>query len=1288
MLPCPILIFSLLFSTISPYGTNPRLSKLCQVQSHWQTDFSILFCFVRDISLGGVGGSAGSARKGKREKRTLVDVMGKYWTANPSSDDEIRRKESFSFIHSNTAELKRARRYEQVSSDTSGNALVRRMCAVVDLQRFLEETTGGEGSGGIILHGPRQSGKTSLILNVLTFLSNNPDHVRSPTHILTRPPVQQRQRRITQNTYRSIDAFRTPMPVVKKKASQTVQKAKPKSFSSRLPTVTPIHDNIIQTPLKLEPDVVKDDSIIILSSSPPYREENQVEIDPLGNSYPTLQSQRTTKPIYILHDDSSTTDSGFNDSDSPNQITGMTWEELEERREIQQAIKRSLDPSFQVAPNRVRRRGRQTLSEIDVKPEKLKIEDIPQVFQEHKLEKEEDDLIIVAPPSVILSGDDSGNENRTEGPKLVVNGLIIAEPTPKPKPSRKPKSVLKPQSQPKIERKTARKQPKKTPTALDQAPTLAPMNTPHTLPFTNTVENPLTLSSGVSDRFLPKAADPSPRTLALIMSLKAGDVSDESSSSESRSDDSIYISEQSEGEAVDESSDGWDDATSGGSANDDSSDDSDDSDSEAQLDGRARRRKRRRQKPKRTKATKRRVVFDKILQNLETHWDQSDLMPPPSIGRTRGKGSSAVSFLESLSLHPSLPQEESQSSVDDQLKALLISAGPNEITNPVTRHSNRPAVMTSDSLFDVIWLDGREMKDPSAAFSCVMEQLESQRRQREEAEEEQMNTAFSSRTNRSTAVSVMSEFPDQQTFPALQTPFHPNRSTTHTMDTLATRASDLTPQLLPSRLENEKRGPVQTFQTMRTVPRSVPHLLTLLAPRNRPLVIVMQHLDEYFPFDRSQFLLYGLLDFSQTFVPGAAIVATMTKDVSSSFEQRVQSRFSGRILRPFNDYSFPLCIEHLFHQMHLCLLSHYLFDQDNPTSMDAVREDLKRVCQCVGCWMERLTNRSKEGSDIPKHLLSNLPIGLVEYESSVDILFQNPDFFAGSVYVNSNDILFLKMPHNGNADTMTMRLVVISFFGMDECGKTKNSSRQEQTRSVIVLDKVVVQGKLVQSLWYLLNKEKEYNSVISIFVGTIVFYLIQVLPFHTSNFITPEPQPKTQPAPSKLDLLVHVVTTSSNTNNIALITAQAISKIVIVHPPELRVTLFKEKNLEIECKDDAPNRLIAKYNSSETAQSSLLKLAKKARVDAPNSKEKTKPTKEEDIQIVIALNKLTLTSTLLQNKLVSFKPSKDAKPAALRSILEWLEMLLKFASDDTEAALSLGTDLFANLQSLFKQINA
>ncbi|KAK2951141.1 hypothetical protein BLNAU_13879 [Blattamonas nauphoetae] len=74
---------------------------------------------------------------------------------------------------------------------------------VRDLQRFLEETTGGEGSGGIILHGPRQSGKTSLILNVLTFLSNNPDHVRSPTHILTRPPVQQRQRRISLPSYLS-----------------------------------------------------------------------------------------------------------------------------------------------------------------------------------------------------------------------------------------------------------------------------------------------------------------------------------------------------------------------------------------------------------------------------------------------------------------------------------------------------------------------------------------------------------------------------------------------------------------------------------------------------------------------------------------------------------------------------------------------------------------------------------------------------------------------------------------------------------------------------------------------------------------------------------------------------------------------------------------------------------------------------------------------------------------------------------------------------------------------------
>ncbi|KAK2951137.1 hypothetical protein BLNAU_13875 [Blattamonas nauphoetae] len=346
-------------------------------------------------------------------------------------------------------------------------------------------------------------------------------------------------------------------------------------------TVTPIHDNIIQTPLKLEPEVVKDDTIIILSSSPPYRQDNQVEIDPLVDSYPTLQSQRTTKPIYILHDDSSTADSGFDDADSSDHITGMTWEELEERKEIQQAIKRSLDPSFQVAPNRVRRRGRQTLSEIDVKPEKLKIEDIPQVFQEHKLENE-GDLMIVAPPSVILSDDDSGNENLSEGPELEANELVVPELTPnitpkpktapkpksvpKPKTTPKPKNTPKPKSQPKTERKTAPKQPKKTPTALEQAPTLAPMNTPHTLPFTNTVENPLTLSSGVSDRFLPKAADPSPRTLALILSLKAGDVSDESSSSESRSDDSIYVSEQSEGEAVDESSDGWDDATSGGSA--------------------------------------------------------------------------------------------------------------------------------------------------------------------------------------------------------------------------------------------------------------------------------------------------------------------------------------------------------------------------------------------------------------------------------------------------------------------------------------------------------------------------------------------------------------------------------------------------------------------------------------------------------------------------------------------------------------------------------------------------
>ncbi|KAK2954459.1 putative serine/threonine protein kinase [Blattamonas nauphoetae] len=339
-------------------------------------------------------------------------------------------------------------------------------------------------------------------------------------------------------------------------------------------------------------------------------------------------------------------------------------------------------------------------------------------------------------------------------------------------------------------------------------------------------------------------------------------------------------------------------------------------------------------------------------------------------------------------------------------------------------------------------------------------------------------------------------------------------------------------------------------------------------------------------------------------------------------------------------------------------------------------------------------------------------------------------------------------------------------------------------------NKAVVQGELVQSLRYLLNKEKEYNSAIAACVGTIVFHLARVLPFHASYFATPEPQPKTQPAPSMLDLLVRVVTTSSNTNDIPLITAQAISKIVSVCPPELRVTLFEEKNLgeallrltlhsadevrekaseallsiamsgvETEPKDDAPNRLKAKYDSYETAQSSLLKLVEKAPAVAPNPKEKKEPTKEEDIQVDIALNaaaalaifhkgsslpeelypilphltlavatqnktptnaipakmafrslalqegkkfaaaihtqepvtaldKLPLPCTLLQNKLVSFKPSKDAKLAALRSTLEWLEMLLKFASDDTEAALSLETDLFADLQTLFKQTNA
>ncbi|KAK2943531.1 hypothetical protein BLNAU_21548 [Blattamonas nauphoetae] len=146
---------------------------------------------------------------------------------------------------------------------------------------------------------------------------------------------------------------------------------------------------------------------------------------------------------------------------------------------------------------------------------------------------------------------------------------------------------------------------------------------------------------------------------------------------------------------------------------------------------------------------------------------------------------------------------------------------------------------------------------------------------------------------------------------------------------------------------------------------------------------------------------------------------------------------------------------------------------------------------------------------------------------------------------------------------------------------------------------------------------------------------------------------------------------------------QAISKIVSECPPELRVTSFEGKNL-----GEAPNRLKAKYDSYETAQSSLLKLVEKAPVAAPTQKRRRSRRKRKTSKLTLPSTPLLPHLTLAEGKKIAAAIHTQKPVTALRSTLEWPEMLLKFASDDTEAALSLETDLFADLQTLFKQTNA
>eukprot|EP00770_Monocercomonoides_exilis_P014491 MONOS_14437.1-p1 / transcript=MONOS_14437.1 / gene=MONOS_14437 / organism=Monocercomonoides_exilis_PA203 / gene_product=unspecified product / transcript_product=unspecified product / location=Mono_scaffold01001:14945-20391(-) / protein_length=1570 / sequence_SO=supercontig / SO=protein_coding / is_pseudo=false len=235
--------------------------------------------------------------------------------------------------------------------------------------------------------------------------------------------------------------------------------------------------------------------------------------------------------------------------------------------------------------------------------------------------------------------------------------------------------------------------------------------------------------------------------------------------------------------------------------------------------------------------------------------------------------------------------------------------------------SSRQLLSVSDCPFDVVWLDGAILSGPSAAYAEIIAQLRRRQREREVERERRRemrlkelnissggeDTANKEDDNsQSSSSSVVSftqkanEEPTKREYPSVL-PFL-CQSSTNTSQSRPSTSSDLS--AMPS---------------LSVMPRSIPHLLRLFAPRNRPLLFVLLHLDQWMALDPSQLLLYGILDFAQTFTPGAVLVGTMSEDVSSRFEQRVQSRFSGKILRGWRNGGFVDCMQHLRSQCLICL---------------------------------------------------------------------------------------------------------------------------------------------------------------------------------------------------------------------------------------------------------------------------------------------------------------------------------------------------------------------------------
>ncbi|KAA6391573.1 MAG: hypothetical protein EZS28_012900 [Streblomastix strix] len=276
-----------------------------------------------------------------------------------------------------------------------------------------------------------------------------------------------------------------------------------------------------------------------------------------------------------------------------------------------------------------------------------------------------------------------------------------------------------------------------------------------------------------------------------------------------------------------------------------------------------------------------------------------------------------------------------QTKIDPLLHGALNRAENEPISGAVTLQdillsSNRPPISLSTAPFDVVWIDCEQTPDPESAFLQVVGQFQRLNRARIRAQNQLNFPSF---------ISPLSQLnsPHQQSG---------YKQGGIIIGSIASAGS------LGAKLIN---SPLHQSGRLNNIAAS---MLRYYAPRALPVLFVILHLDGYFVRDPAQFLLYTLLDFTQSFRPGAALVATMKENILPRFELRVQSRFSGRTLRGFGGKSFEDLFAHVQSQSMACFVNGFQKwstheNQINSENVKIMAEEIMKHCPCVACAVQR-----------------------------------------------------------------------------------------------------------------------------------------------------------------------------------------------------------------------------------------------------------------------------------------------------------------------------------------------